>query len=200
MVGFRTVSSDYRKGYPSIRSICPIIDNIDCTKTTYFTGNFNDMDAPIGGEPVTQTLNIDTYSQWYGAADGYSFCSKSNTLEMAGPLPQWMSITNNNIVTIGAHSSQHPEDSFDLKVSIKREGQPDIERFFNAELKCMRGDACDLSESLQAMRSEGGGLRSMLSVTNPICDNYIKGHVADNSNSKEEVWYVPRRFYMLTKV
>ena len=50
------------------------------------------------------------------------------------------------------------------------------------------------------MRSEGGGLRSELSVTNPICDNYIKGHVADNSNSKEEVWYVPRRFYMLTKV
>lgn len=120
LIGFKTVVSDYDRGRRSIRAICPIIDEIDCSKSHYYEGNLDDMEAIIGGDPVTQTLTIDTYSQWYGAADGYSFCSGYYDMELSGPIPQWMSVTN--AVTIGAASPQHEEDSFDLTVTIKRDG------------------------------------------------------------------------------
>ena len=151
------------------------------------------MEAIIGGDSVSQTLNIDTYSQWYGAADGYSFCSASYDLELSGPIPQWMGVTNGNLVTIGAASPQHEEDSFDLALAIKREGLPDIVRYFNSELKCTPGDPCDFSSA-----SAGTRTPEILSTTEPRCENYIQGTVLDNSY--EDVWYVPRRPYMLTKV
>ena len=64
LIGFRTIESDLfqHNNQRSIRTICPIVDEIDCSKTTYYEDNFDDMIAIIGGERVSQTLNIDMYS------------------------------------------------------------------------------------------------------------------------------------------
>ena len=86
--------------------------------TTYYEDNFEDMIAVIGGERVSQTLNIDMYSQWYGLADGYSFCSDKFNIEITEQIPEWMSVMNSNVVTIGTTSPLHDEDSFDLAVTI----------------------------------------------------------------------------------
>ena len=67
---------------------------------------------------------------------------------------------------------------------------PDIVRYFNSELQCTPGDPCDLTS--------GSKTTEILSRTEPRCENYIHGHVQDNSY--EDVWYAPRRPYMLTKV
>ena len=123
MIGFKTIVSDYHpsKGQRNIRTICPIIDEIDCSETTYYEDNFDDMVAVIGGERVTQTLNIDMYSQWYGSGDGHSFCGEHYSIEISDQIPEWMSIMNTNVVTIGTSSPIHQEDSFDLMVTIRRE-------------------------------------------------------------------------------
>jgi hypothetical protein len=121
LIGFKTIISDYQRGQRNIRTICPIIDEIDCSKTTYYEDNFDDMVAVIGSERVTQTLNIDMYSQFYGAGDGHSFCGEQYSIEISDQVPEWMSIMNTNFVTIGTSSPIHLEESFDLMVTIRRE-------------------------------------------------------------------------------
>ena len=148
------------------------------------------MVAVIGSERVTQTLNIDMYSQYYGAGDGHSFCGEQYSIEISDQVPEWMSIMNTNFVTIGTSSPIHLEESFDLMVTIKRDDLPDIVRYFNSELQCTLGDPCD--------HSSGSRTPAVLSRTEPRCENYIQGEVLDNSY--EDVWYAPRRPYMLTKV
>ena len=90
-------------------------------------------------------MPIDTYSTWYGDADGYSLCSDSSALEFSEYMPEWMSVTNSNVLSIGSASKTHKEESFDLKVTIKRDDFPDIVRYFNTELQCTLGDPCDLN-------------------------------------------------------
>ena len=76
------------------------------------------MVAVIGGERISQTLNIDMYSQYYGLEDGYSFCSDKFNIEITDQIPEWMSVMNTNVVTIGTSSPLHDEDSFDLAITI----------------------------------------------------------------------------------
>ena len=79
------------------------------------------MIAVIGGERISQTLNIDMYSQYYGPADGYSYCSDNFNVEITDQIPEWMSVINSNAVTVGTTSPLHDEDSFDLAITIQRE-------------------------------------------------------------------------------
>ena len=84
-------------------------------------------------------------------------------------MPEWMSITNSNVLSIGTASKTHKEESFDLKVTIKRDDFPDIVRYFNTELQCTLGDPCDLNS--------GQRTPEILSHTEPRCENYIQGTV-----------------------
>ena len=79
MVGFKVVISDLNNSGSkrNIRSICPLVDTPDCDDSTTLTPEFRDMEAQIDEdlEPDVQLLEVDYMSKYYGALDGYSFCS-----------------------------------------------------------------------------------------------------------------------------
>ena len=100
LVGFKVVISDYIDGRKNIRSICPLVDTIDCSRTEFIEENVSLMRVAIASGTSTQTVSIqDTISKHYGNLDGTSYCgSRTYTLDHE---IEWLSF-DNDVLTISS--------------------------------------------------------------------------------------------------
>ena len=89
IIGFQVTIADVRTPglelYRNIRSICPILDQLDpandCLSTEFDLTELQAMVAVIGDGPVSQTFRSDLFSTFYKEQDGYSQCKDVYTLE-----------------------------------------------------------------------------------------------------------------------
>ena len=91
--------SDYVDSRQNIRSICPLVDPIDCNDTDFIEDNvINLMRVAINSGTETQTLSIeDTISKNYGNLDGTSYCGDRTYVLIHEP--DWLTL-DNGVLTI----------------------------------------------------------------------------------------------------
>ena len=91
--------SDYVDSRQNIRSICPLVDPIDCNETDFIEDNaINLMRIAINTGTETQTLSIeDTISKYYGNLDGTSYCGDRTYVLIHEP--DWLTL-DNGVLTI----------------------------------------------------------------------------------------------------
>ena len=98
--------------------------------------------------PLTQQLQIDVLSQYYGSLDGYTFCGSSYDLvvEVVGapgePLPLWTSLVG-NLFTVRSPTVLYQAQSATFVVKAIKDGVVQTERELLAEVTCDSDDLCD---------------------------------------------------------
>ena len=154
------------------------------------------MNAQIPGPAVHQTVYIDKYSTYYGKLDGYSFCgytyeyefsseSESSSRLLSSVLtdtakPIWMDISRNKFV-IGANTAFDRADSITVTVKVLGKEQILAQEPFTASLECDNA-LCEPSDY----------------DAEPIFEDCFEGEIGENP--EEDIWFVPKRFYQLSKV
>ena len=156
-------------------------------------------------------------SQFYGTADGYSFCNFNFELNPDPTTIMWMQV-DDNVVTIGANTAIDAEDSVTITVAVSRDGSVEATRTLFAELVSDAGSAApqgvdasfgsdiglEFGSSADTIIAPTSGLsietieKSDLPETVPSIEPCIDGHVQENE--VEDIWYVPKQFYRLSKV
>ena len=67
-------------------------------------------------------------SQYYGNADGYSFCNFNFVIDPdQASLPLWM-LVDENVVTIGSNTAVDDEDDQTITVTVSRDGSVEATR------------------------------------------------------------------------
>ena len=66
-------------------------------------------------------------SQYYGNADGYSFCNFNFELNPDPTTIMWM-LVDENVVTIGANTEIDPADDVTITVTVSRDGSVEATR------------------------------------------------------------------------
>ena len=152
LIGFKAITTKSSWETRNIRTLCPIIDEPDCSESAFFPNPPSDMTADILGDPVTQVLQIDWLSAYYGNLDGRSFCSFSFEIEfhaVAEPpsrlltsmsthpdKPLWLS-TYDNLIVIGANTVLDAANSVGITVKILDEDESVlVQEQFTASLEC----------------------------------------------------------------
>ena len=112
MVGFTVMVSDH-DDRRNIRSICPLIDTIDCRDAEFDVSAVTARTAVIGGGPVQQGSPTDYFSSYYGKADG-TFCGFEYRYDR---LPAW-AFAANGTLTIQSLTPVDEPDSMRARLRI----------------------------------------------------------------------------------
>ena len=146
--------------------------------------------------PDRHFLVNDTISAHYGdfgSCGGSYWCRNSWSFTITSERPEWLRERQNLLIAGGLSDLDQPDEA-EITVQIKILEEAPTTHTFNAKIKCRAHKPCDV------YRKRDWYVPSTLPEVNSKVLDYISGTTSTDNESWEDIWYVPFRFYRLTKM